>query len=67
MGPHPDVAELAHHEQIEPWTPVHAWMEKILARKGIGETVLAAATVLLFLLVFLALFHGMETRTVTGF
>ncbi len=67
MHTHHDAARFTSHENIEKWNPFQAWAENILRKEGIGEVVLTGCTVLLYLLVFISLFNGMETRTVTGF
>lgn len=67
MCPHHEVAELKPHEHIVHWNPVQAWVERILSSKNVGPVALMAGTSLLYLVVFLSLFSGMDARTVTGF
>jgi len=67
MHTHHDVAKFTSHENIEKWNPFLAWVEKILGKEGTGNAVLTTGAVVLYVFILLALFNGMETRTVMGF
>jgi hypothetical protein len=67
MHSHHDVAKFTSHENIEKRNPFPAWAEKILARKKTPEAVVTVATVLLYVVLFHAFSHGIQTQTIVGF
>ncbi len=59
--------EMNPQDHIDPLDAIRKLMGKVLVRERIAEASLFIFTALLFVIIFLGLYEGMETRIITGF